>query len=495
VQAESRPSSSTSSRALLAALLAVLGIALCRLWLAETLPLTDTTEARYGEMARKMVETGDWLVPQHDYGVPYLAKPPLAFWASAVGIEAFGAGELGPRLPILVLSLAFCAFLFYWARIELGSGAAAGALVLTASSLLFFVSMAAVMTDMVLTACGTTALLAFWRRYRGGSGWWEVALYVALGLGLLAKGPLAVVLWGVPVVAWAWRFGHVREVWQRFAWLRGVALAALVAVPWYIAAEIRNPGFLDYFIVGEHIKRFLIPGWSGDLYGRAHDVPRGTIWLYFVIGTLPWSLAALPALVIGRQTLRRNWQVHRELVWFLLAGALASLGLFTLSGNVILPYALPAIPLTVLAVVALDREGYERGARLVVLGAVGLLMAFTLTVLAAVSGSFVAAHTQRQTIAAIHERTAGAKVPIYYWQARYFSADYYSRGATATLDDRGELARRIAEGRPFYLVVAGNRVDDVPADLRPELKRVGEVAGFVLFEPAYVAPRAAEAGR
>ncbi len=487
MQGESRLSSSPgTSRALIVALLAVLGVVICRLWLAESLPLTDTTEARYGEMARKMVESGDWLVPQHDYGVPYLAKPPLAFWASAVGIEALGAGELGPRLPILVISLAFCALLFYWARIELGRGAAAGVLVLTASSLLFFVSMAAVMTDMVLTACGTTALLAFWRRWQGGSGWWEVALYVALGLGLLAKGPLAVVLWGVPVVAWALRFGHVKQVWRRFAWLQGIVLAAVVAVPWYVAAELRNPGFLDYFIVGEHIKRFLIPGWSGDLYGKAHDVPRGTIWLYFAIGTLPWSLAAVPALIVGRGTLRRNWSEHRELVWFLVAGALASLGLFTFSGNVILPYALPAIPLTMLAAVALGGEGYEHGKRLVVLGVAGFVMALGLAVLAGVGRSFVAEHTQRDTIAAIHERAAGRNVPIYYWRSRYFSADYYSRGATTTIKDRAALARLIAESRPFYLVVADSRVDEVPEDLTAELRRAGEIEGFVLFEPAYL---------
>ena len=55
---------------------------------------------------------------------------------------------------------------------------------------------------------------------------------------------------------------------------------------------MRNPGFLDYFIVGEHIQRFLVPGWTGDLYGRAHDVPRGGIWLFFLLGALPWGLLA-----------------------------------------------------------------------------------------------------------------------------------------------------------------------------------------------------------
>src|SRR5690349_9749589 len=79
--------------------------ALTRVWLAAVVPLTDTTEARFSEMARKMVESGSWLVPQHDYGVPYLAKPPLAMWVSAAGIGTLGDGELGPRALILVATI------------------------------------------------------------------------------------------------------------------------------------------------------------------------------------------------------------------------------------------------------------------------------------------------------------------------------------------------------------------------------------------------------
>jgi hypothetical protein len=303
--------------------------------------------------------------------------------------------------------------------------------------------------------------------------------------GLLAKGPLALVLWGAPVVAWSLAMGRVRAVWRRFAWLLGLSVMLLVAVPWYVAAERRNPGFLDYFIVGEHIKRFLIPGWSGDLYGKAHDVPRGTIWLYFVIGTLPWSLAIVPGLVIGRAAIRRQWQAHRELVWFLLASALASLGLFTFSGNIIFPYALPAIPPTVLAVAALSADSCRRGARLATLALVGLASAAALVMLAALGGPLVAEHTQQATIQAIEARAGDARVPIYYWRSRYFSADYYSHGATATIEGGATLARRIAEGRPFYFVVAAHRLDEVPDDLRAELEQVDSVNGFLVFEPGY----------
>ena len=58
--------------------LLLLGVALLRLLSLSMYPLLDTTEARYGEMARIMVETGYWIVPQIDYGVPFWGKPPLS---------------------------------------------------------------------------------------------------------------------------------------------------------------------------------------------------------------------------------------------------------------------------------------------------------------------------------------------------------------------------------------------------------------------------------
>jgi hypothetical protein len=48
-----------------------------------------------------------------------------------------------------------------------------------------------------------------------------------------------------------------------------------IAVPWYWAAELKASGFLRYFQIGEHYKRFLIPGWDGDLYGNGWVAPRG----------------------------------------------------------------------------------------------------------------------------------------------------------------------------------------------------------------------------
>jgi 4-amino-4-deoxy-L-arabinose transferase-like glycosyltransferase len=467
------------------ALAALAVVALCRLWLAFDLPLTDTTEARYGEMARKMVETGTWLLAQHDYGVPFLAKPPLAFWASAVGIAAGGANELAPRLPILLAAAAFCAL--YWRSIRAwcGAGAAAVATLALATSLLYFVAAAAVMTDLLLTASIGVAVLMFWERWRGGSRRAEAALYVALGAGLLIKGPLAVVLTLAPIAAWAVLFGRVREVWQRFAWWRGALLAALIAVPWYVAAELRYPGFLDYFIVGEHIQRFLVPGWNGDLYGRAHEVPRGTIWLFLALAALPWTLVAPAWLWVRRADVRARWRAQRELAALALLAALAPLALFTFAGNVIWPYALPPLPFIALAAVVLAPPGAAAVRRAAVVGAAGcvLVTGFTSALIADDDG-FIAAHSQRGAIRALLARDANRA--IYYWQDRYFSAEYYS-GGKARVADAAALERALAARTPFWLVVERKLEPSIPAPDFAQLHEIGARGDFALLEPRYAA--------
>ncbi len=83
--------------------------------------------------------------------------------------------------------------------------------------------------------------------------------------------------------------GRWKKVATCLPWKGGIALFLLLSVPWYLLAEWKSPGFLNYFIIGEHIKRFVVSGWEGDLYGSAHKEIRGTIWVYWILAALPWS--------------------------------------------------------------------------------------------------------------------------------------------------------------------------------------------------------------
>ncbi len=330
----------------------LLGAVVCaRLASLAFYPLTDVTESRYANIARVMLETGDWITPQTAPGSVFWGKPPLYAWASAASMGLLGVNEFGARLPSFLFGAATLLVIYGWAfavaaragREGPGDAARAAALV-AATCIGFFVSSGAVMTDAPLIFATTWALASFWIVAVGrGSRWrWRFGFFAALGIGMLAKGPVCVVLVAAPVFGWC--LIHRRWADLRFLpWLSGTFLALAIAGPWYVAAELKTPGFLRYFILGENFKRFLVPGWKGDLYGFTHAAPHGIVWLYFVAATLPWSLVALPAAAAALSRARKAGLPGREISFVALA-TLAPLVFFSLSSHLIWTYALPAIP-------------------------------------------------------------------------------------------------------------------------------------------------------
>jgi 4-amino-4-deoxy-L-arabinose transferase-like glycosyltransferase len=164
-------------------------------------PLMDSTEARYGEIGRKMAELNDWVTPWFDYGVPYWGKPPLAFWLTAVSIKLFGVNEFAARLPHLIVSLIIIAVVWGLSG-RRDRDAAMPTVAVISGSFLYFVSAGAVITDIELTLGTSLAMSGFWlalEKSDASSGWSAALLFFGgLAVGLLAKGPLALVLAGTP---------------------------------------------------------------------------------------------------------------------------------------------------------------------------------------------------------------------------------------------------------------------------------------------------------
>ena len=74
------------------------------LWKLGAYGLWESTEARYGEIAARMVRSGDWITPRFN-GIAHFDKPPLAYWASAAAMALLGIDELAARLPLVFASL------------------------------------------------------------------------------------------------------------------------------------------------------------------------------------------------------------------------------------------------------------------------------------------------------------------------------------------------------------------------------------------------------
>jgi len=121
----------------------------------------------------------------------------------------------------------------------------------------------------------------------------------------------------------------------------------IVGVPWYNFAEQATSGFLEYFIVGEHFSRFTEPTWKGDPYGSVKDMPRGSVWVFLIVASAPWSLAAGILLAVPawrRKVLLLTGNVSRDWLVYLMCWALIPAVFFTLARNVLVTYVLPAMP-------------------------------------------------------------------------------------------------------------------------------------------------------
>lgn len=323
----------------------VVVLVLLRIFSIVYFPYADTTEPRYAEIARIMATSGDWITPWFEPDKPFWGKPPLSFWFQALSINAFGVEEWTARFPSLIVTLLTVWVIFKCAIEYAGSRAAYWAVAIYATCALPYASAGAVLTDPYL-ALGTVLCMA---GLLFPSVSWRIAGFIGLAIGLLSKGPLALVLVLGPIVMSLLVFRT--KFWppvQKPILLMGSLLVVALVLPWYVLAEIKTPGFLDYFIVGEHFRRYVDPGWAGDIYGSAHVKPYGSIWPLWIEATFPWGIVAIIAAVNvfikGRAKLYLENITKDPVTFYYLSWAIFSMVFFTFAGNILWTYILPAIP-------------------------------------------------------------------------------------------------------------------------------------------------------
>jgi len=390
-------------------------------------PLMDTTEARYGEMARIMYETGNWITPMFDYNVPFWGKPPLFTWLSAAGFATLGGNEFAARVPHLVVGVLILLLVWVIAKKRSNDSTEQAwlAVAILATTVAFIVNAGAVMTDTALTLGITLSMVGFWLSWAEKSRFWGYMFFVGLAIGMLAKGPLALVLVGISLTIWLASEQRWKNLLQCLPWKGGVALFLLLSLPWYLLAEWKSPGFLNYFIIGEHVKRFIVSGWQGDLYGTAHREVRGTIWLYWALATLPWT----PVLIY--QT-TRFFKAGKESVvsgdgyfGFLWCWMVATLILFTFSGNILASYVMPGLPAFALLI-----AGYQGKLKLPEkVYRIGLITPVLVLVTAFLLGyDIIPKKSEKGMMQQWQAQPEAHSVPLTYIGKRPFSAQFYSQG-------------------------------------------------------------------
>ena len=298
--------------------------------------LVEPDEGRYAEIGREMLRSGNWIVPTLNQE-PYYDKPPLLYWFVAASLHVFGVHEWAARLvPALAAFLTVLAT-FFFAKRWLGTRAgflSALALSLTA---VFIQCGRFLVLDSVLALFVALALFSGYEAMRGPRlhwRWW-MASAVCCGLGVLTKGPVALVLFAPPVAAFAWLHRDAARL-RVTHWLGYAGAVAALAAPWFIAVSIYAPDFAYQFFVEHHLKRFF-----GEEY---HDSP---MWFYIpvlLVGCLPWSLLVVPfaRFLFSRAQAVASFR-FREMGFCLLWAGWCVL-FFSLSRGKLPPYILPAIP-------------------------------------------------------------------------------------------------------------------------------------------------------
>lgn len=218
-------------------------------------PLLDQPGSRYPEVAREMMERGDFITPTQNY-VPFFHKPPLLYWMLAGSMGVFGETEWAVRLVPAACGALGMLVAYWLAALCIGREAARYAPAILATTMVYFVNVRVAQTDIVMSLALAAALTAWWSAQRAAEGryWRLVASGLLLGAAILSKGPVAVVLFvGVVGVYLVW-------AWKPRAVLAGLGIpcivAGVLAAPWFVAVSLRDPEFAHYYFVFQHLQRF-----------------------------------------------------------------------------------------------------------------------------------------------------------------------------------------------------------------------------------------------
>lgn len=297
--------------------------------------LITPDEGRYAEIAREMVVSGDWNTPRLN-GIKYFEKPALQYWATAAGFKILGESDFSARLwPALTGFFGLLA-VFFTSRKLWGESTAwlAGGIL---ASCTWWIGNGHFLTlDMGVSFFLTVSLCGFLLAQRDGASAREnrngmLLAWAAIGCAVLSKGLIGLVLPGIAIVAYS-IIARDARLWLKLHLFKGLALALLITVPWFISVSKANPEFAEFFFIHEHFQRFL----------STEHRREGPLWYFFpilIVGLLPWT-SLLP------QALKKGWQDEGQFKTnrFILIWSVFIFAFFSKSGSKLPSYILPIFP-------------------------------------------------------------------------------------------------------------------------------------------------------
>ena len=327
-----------------------LGVVMALCWQLGAAALFEPDEGRNAEKAREILVLNDWVTPHENFH-PVFDKPVFFYWLVAIAYKIFGVSEWAARLPSVLAALGCLALVYRFAALRWDRSTGFWSVLILLTSIEFFALSRVVIFDMSLTFFLTLSLCAFYEASHAESLKWRrvysLVLYLALAAATLIKGLIGVVVPGM-VIFFYILLTHNWAVLRRIYLVPGALIFLAMAMPWYLLAETRNPGYLYYYFWQEHFERF-----------ATNEFARGEPWYYFVgigfVGFLPWTLL-LP--IAGKVAWQATWKKNfDDKTLYLVLWAVVPFLFFSISKSKLPHYILPIFPaLAMITALALERR-------------------------------------------------------------------------------------------------------------------------------------------
>jgi 4-amino-4-deoxy-L-arabinose transferase-like glycosyltransferase len=313
----------------------------CAIWLGlfhglGAIPLFDVDEGAFGEATREMLARGDYVSTWLN-GQPRFDKPILTYWLQAASVRLLGLDEFALRLPSALAATAWIAAIHAFTRRAIDRDTARAAAFIAATSAGVIVVGRGAIADALLNLFLALAMFDVWRELVDPRPRWRRRAFLWIGLGVLTKGPVALLIPGAAGFIAFLLQGRMAGWWRAVRDPVGWAILLAVAGPWYVLEyERRGDAFLAGFFMRHNVERFL-----GPLQGHG-----GGVFYYLaalVLLVLPYTSLLLVTLP-GLRRLRASPLDTVLWCWFLFV-----LGFFTLAGTKLPHYLLyGATPLFIL---------------------------------------------------------------------------------------------------------------------------------------------------
>jgi 4-amino-4-deoxy-L-arabinose transferase-like glycosyltransferase len=322
--------------------------------------LIGPDEPRYAQVAREMLERHDWITPVLG-GNPWLEKPPLYYWQAMLAYSMFGVSAVSARLPAAFdATLLVIAVYLFFRRFRRGVEVDAALISASCAGVIGYARAASM--DMALAAAFGIGMFAWWGWRESGKRVYLAMFYVSMALAMLAKGPVAPFLAAAVIVVFALAAREFRVV-VRTLWLPAILLFCAIALPWYVAVQMRNPEFFREFILQHNLARF-----SSDLYH--HRQPFFYYLPVTALALVPWTVFVIAALCrtmriwyAERKSLFAEPDLEFQFSLFACCWLVVPVVFFSISRSKLPGYILPAIPAgaVLLADYLLQHFEHEKG--------------------------------------------------------------------------------------------------------------------------------------